>query len=73
MDEIVGLKEFREKLPAYEKKVAEGVSFVVVKKSRPIFRVSPVDQQSDDLWEEVIDFTKFKKGGVAIEDLLSRL
>jgi prevent-host-death family protein len=73
MEKIIGLKEFREKLPDYERQVAEGISFIVVKKSRPVFRISPVDQQSEDLWEEVIDFTKLHKGGVAIEDLLSRL
>ena len=73
MEKIIGLKEFREKLPVYEKKVAEGTTFVVVKKSRPVFRISPVDCESEDIWENVVDFTQIKKGGVAIEELLGRL
>jgi len=73
MEKIIGLKELRENLPAYEKKIASGDSFVVVKKSKPVFRISPIDFDNEELWEEVIDFTKIQKGGVAIEDLLSRL
>ena len=73
MDKIIGLKELRENLPVYEKKVSAGASFVVVKKSKPIFRICPVECDEESLWETVIDFTKIKKGGVAIEDLLSRL
>jgi hypothetical protein len=44
----------------------------VVKKSKPVFRISPPEDDAD-LWEPVIDFTKIKKGGVPIVDLLSRL
>jgi len=60
-------------MPIYEKKIAAGESFVVFKKSKPIFRISPVDQDHEDLWEEVIDFTKIQKSGVNISDLLARL
>jgi len=73
MEKIIGLKELRENLPAYEKKIAAGESFLVVKKSKPVFRISPIDRDNEELWEEVIDFTKIQKGGVAIDDLLSRL
>lgn len=73
MENIVGLKELRENLPAYEKKIAAGNSFLVVKKSKPVFRICPVDHDEEELWEEVIDFTKIQKGGIAIEDILSRL
>lgn len=73
MDKIIGLKELRENLPAYEKKIAAGGSFLVVKKSKPVFRISPVGHNDEELWEEVVDLTKIKKGGIAIEDLLSRL
>jgi hypothetical protein len=44
----------------------------VVKKSKPVFKISPLDDDAE-LWESVIDFTRIKKGGVAIADLLSRL
>ena len=72
MSKIIGLKEFRENVSEIEKKVREGQSFLVVKRSKPIFRISPLDRENE-LWEEVIDFTKIKKGGVKIEELLSRL
>ena len=72
MDTIIGLKDLRENLPAYEAKVKRGATFLVVKKSKPIFRITPPDD-NENIWEEVIDFTKIKKGGTDINDLLSRL
>ena len=73
MNTIIGLKELRENTEKYIKETQKGKSFTVVRRSRPIFRISPPDGDSDDLWEPVIDFTKIKKGGVKISDLLSRL
>jgi antitoxin (DNA-binding transcriptional repressor) of toxin-antitoxin stability system len=71
---IVGLKELRENIEVYISKVKAGDSFIVVKKSKPIFRISPPEAEDEDnLWEPVIDFTKIKKGGVSIASLLSRL
>jgi prevent-host-death family protein len=69
---IVGLKELRENLETYISKVKKGDSFIVVRKSKPVFRISPMDDDAS-LWEPVVDFTKIKKGGVSITDLLSRL
>ena len=69
---IVGLKELRENLETYISKVKKGDSFIVVRKSKPVFRISPMEDDAS-LWESVIDFTKIKKGGVSIKDLLSRL
>lgn len=69
---IVGLKELRENVDAYIDAVEKGRSFVVVRKSRPVFKISP-PEESDELWEQVIDFTKIRKGGVSIDQLLSRL
>jgi antitoxin (DNA-binding transcriptional repressor) of toxin-antitoxin stability system len=70
MENIVALKELRENMEKYANRVARGASFIVLKKSKPIFKISPVDE---DNWEEVVDFTKIKKGGVNIKDILSRL
>ncbi len=69
---VVGLKELRENIEAYISEIEKGSSFLVVKKSKPVFRISPPEDDAD-LWEPVIDFTKIKKGGVPIVDLLSRL
>ena len=72
MEKIIGLKELRENLPYYSEEIKRGQSFLVVKKSTPVFRICPPDEDND-LWEEVVDFTKIKRGGIAIEDLLKRL
>ena len=70
--DIVGLKELRQNPTRYANLVRQGQSFVVVRKSKPLFRLSAVSDK-DELWEEVVDFTKIKLGGVAIQDLLKRL
>lgn len=70
MKNIVGLKELRENMNKYAERVAQGETFVVFKQSKPLFKIIPVE---DGEWEEVIDFTKIKKGGVKISELLARL
>jgi len=70
MKNIVALKTLRENMQEYAQKVQGGRSFIVFKRSKPLFKISPIE---DDLWEEVIDFTKIKRGGVNIEELLQRL
>lgn len=70
MENIIGVKELRERLPYYENRVHAGETFIVFKRSRPIFKITAVDEGE---WEEVIDFTKIQKGGVPIQDILSRL
>ena len=69
---IVGLKELRENIDTYINAVKKGKSFIVVRKLRPVFRISAVDD-ADELWETAVDFTKIKKGGVALNEILSRL
>ena len=69
---IVGLKELRNNIETYIQKVHQGESFTVVRRSEPVFKVSPPEDE-ESLWETVIDFTKIKTGGLAINDLLSRL
>lgn len=69
---IVGLKELRENIETYISKVKAGDSFIVVKKSKPVFRIIPLEEGAD-VWEPIIDFTKIKRGGTSLADLLSRL
>jgi antitoxin (DNA-binding transcriptional repressor) of toxin-antitoxin stability system len=71
MDKIVSLKELRENMPKYESRIARGASYIVVKRSKPIFRISPVDNEEE--WETVIDFTKIKKGGVTLDEAMEAL
>ncbi|MBI5728800.1 MAG: hypothetical protein HY983_00950 [Candidatus Magasanikbacteria bacterium] len=68
---FVGVKELRENLGQYITNIAKGQSFTVIKRSRPVFKISPI--ADDGQWEEVADFTKLKKGGVKISEVLSRL
>lgn len=68
---IIGLKELRQNVNTYISRVKKGDSFIVIKRSRPIFKISPLTDEAK--WEPVIDFTRIKKGGVKIEELLSRL
>ncbi|MFH1392835.1 MAG: hypothetical protein ABIG73_00400 [Patescibacteria group bacterium] len=69
---IVGLKELRENMEKYASLIKKGRSFIVVKRSKPMFKISSVDED-DGLWETVVDFTKLRKGGISAEELLSRL
>lgn len=69
---IIGLKELRDDMESYISQIEKGNSFLVVRQSRPVFKISPPDEDAD-LWEPIIDFTKIKKGGILIDELLSRL
>lgn len=70
MKNIIGLKELRQNTAKYIRDVQAGQSFVVVKQAKPLFKITPLD---NDQWEEVVDFTKIKKGGVDIKAVLKRL
>ena len=69
---IVGLKDLRENLETYLSAINRGTTFTVVRRSKPIFNITPVDAE-ESIWEIVIDFSKIKKGGVNIPKLISRL
>ena len=71
MENIIGLRELREHTGTYISKIKKGESFLVMRRSRPIFKITSPDEE--ELWEPVVDFTKIKKGGIAIKDILSRL
>ena len=70
-DNLITIRELREGMPAIINKVRRGGEFLVLKKSRPVFRLTA--PESDDNWETVIDFTKIKKGGVKIDELIKAL
>lgn len=72
--QILGLKELRENMQKYASRVEKGESFIVVKKSKPLFKISSVDGDEDEgLWETVIDFTKINKNGVDAKRILREL
>lgn len=72
MENIIGLKELREHADIYIREAARGKSFLVVRRSHPVFRITP-PTEAPELWETVVDFTKVKRGGVALRDVLKHL
>ena len=72
MKNLIGLKELRENVDTYISEVQKGKSFIVVRRSKPIFRIAPPDD-ADELWETVVDFTEFYKNGVPVRQLLKKL
>ncbi len=72
MKNFVGLKELRENMEEYIKRIKKGEDLIVIRRSTPLFRISPIENKEEE-WEEVIDFTKIKKGGINIKDILSRI
>ena len=47
---------------SYISGVEKRKSFIVVRRSRPIFRLAPIDVWGDEgVWEQVVDFTKIKR------------
>lgn len=70
---IVGLKELRENIDDYITLVNKGRKFTVVRRSKPVFAMVPVDREENGVWETVIDFTKMKRGGVDINEIIKRL
>ncbi len=69
---IVGLKELRENMESYIKRVDKGETITVMRRSTPIFNISPVDDDESG-WETVIDFTEINPRGVPAEDVLKAL
>lgn len=72
MTKIIGLKDLRENTETYLAQIKKGRSFLVLRRSEPVFKISPIED-AEDLWETVIDFTKIKKGGVPLKEILARL
>lgn len=58
MSTIIGLKELRENTTEIAERVAKGESFVVIKRSKPIFNLTPVVVDSQLRQDEVTDWTK---------------
>lgn len=69
---IIGLKELRENTEAYIKRVNRGESITVVRRSTPLFRLTPVDAEEIG-WESISDFTTLDEKGVSARDILTSL
>ncbi|OGY64490.1 MAG: hypothetical protein A3I24_03930 [Candidatus Harrisonbacteria bacterium RIFCSPLOWO2_02_FULL_41_13b] len=72
MTKIAGLKELRENTESYIKSIQKGDSFVIVRRSKPVFKITPISEE-DEIWEDVVDFTKIKKGGLPLKEALVKV
>jgi antitoxin (DNA-binding transcriptional repressor) of toxin-antitoxin stability system len=73
-DNIIGLKVLRENMGVYADRVEKGESFLVMRKSAPLFKIVPVDEWGDEgVWKTIVDFTKIRKNGVSSDEVLSAL
>lgn len=71
---IIGLKELREHTEKYVSQVKRGKSFTIVRRSKPLFKISPVDEWGDEgVWETVVDFREISSKGVPVADILKAL
>ncbi|MEK7560834.1 MAG: hypothetical protein AAB539_02655 [Patescibacteria group bacterium] len=43
--QIIGLKELRERTERYITRIRRGESFLVVRRSRPVFKISPPEEE----------------------------
>ncbi len=71
MEKIIGLKDLRQNMATFVQKVQKGRSFVVVKQSKPLFKIVPLEEEGQ--WETLIDFTEFRDNGISARELLKRL
>jgi hypothetical protein len=78
--QIIGLKELREKVAHFAREVQRGKTFIVVKQSKPLFKISQPILEAGDLeavdgkgWQSLVDFTQIRKGGVPASDVLKVL
>jgi antitoxin (DNA-binding transcriptional repressor) of toxin-antitoxin stability system len=72
---IIGLKELRLNIEKYIQLIQKGHSFIVMRKSNPVFKLEPVDEWGDEgTWETVANFKTIEpEGGIPIDDLINGL
>lgn len=71
MQKTIGLKELRENIDNWINQVRKGESFLVLRKSKPIFKIVP--PETEEQWETVVDFTKIDKNGMSAHEILKEL
>lgn len=70
---IVGLKELRENMEVYIKRVNKGESLTVFRRSTPLFQIAPIDEDDDGNWETIVDFVKEFGAAVPATELLASM
>ena len=68
---VVGIKELRLNLDKYVKEVGRGSSFTVVRRSKPLFRIAPVEEDNETGWVTLFDAGRDNRGkGIAGTEVL---
>jgi antitoxin (DNA-binding transcriptional repressor) of toxin-antitoxin stability system len=68
---IINFKELRENAEVYIRRIERGESFLVMRRSVPIFRLTPVEiGDIETAGKKVVDFTTLKKRGAPMEEVL---
>lgn len=62
---IIGIKILRENMEKYISAVEKGETFLVMRKSTPVFKMAPVDEWGDNgSWDNIADFKDMPLGGI---------
>lgn len=71
---IVSSKDFRQSFPKYQKLVEGGMSLTIVKRSKPIFKIEPVDLEfQEGITEALLDYENSKaKSFVSYNDVFKK-
>ncbi|MFC1585891.1 hypothetical protein ACFL5V_10120 [Fibrobacterota bacterium] len=73
MEEMVTAKDFRLRFKEMCDKVLEGKSFIVLRRSRPVFRVEPLERNSSDLLNKVAAATGQEPSLEEINDIVHKV
>jgi antitoxin (DNA-binding transcriptional repressor) of toxin-antitoxin stability system len=71
-EKTVALKDLRTNMAKYISRVSGGESFTVLRRSQPIFKISP-PEEDEGTWETIVDFTQISKNGVPAVEVLRAL
>ena len=66
----IGFRELRLESDAIVEGVKSGRSYIVSRKSSPVFKIVPLDEE---VWETIIDFRQIDPSGVDIADVLTSM
>ena len=73
MTKTISIKDFRNNISSIADKAEKGQEFIVMRHSKPAFKITPIQIQDDDdgAWETIVDFTDGgKTNGVKAQDIL---
>ncbi len=70
----LAIKDLRNNLSHIADSAENGESFIIYRRSKPTFKIVPIEAKVEEEWETVIDFTdNGKKSGENIEDVINIL